>query len=104
MPQNNSILFKRQYFCVTAGTDPKDNLSDVESGLIAKVNAGETIRFIISEGGDSGVSSWIGLGSDPLLAPQLTMTATGIPEPTSAALSSGLVLVFCFSRRRKTRN
>jgi hypothetical protein len=24
MPQHNSILFKRQYFCVTAGTDPKD--------------------------------------------------------------------------------
>jgi hypothetical protein len=22
MPQHNSILFKRQYFCVTAGTDP----------------------------------------------------------------------------------
>ena len=27
-----------------------------------------------------------------------------IPEPTSAALSCGWVLVFCFSRRRKTRN
>jgi hypothetical protein len=24
MPQHNSILFKRKYFCVTAGTDPID--------------------------------------------------------------------------------
>ncbi|MBK1814231.1 PEP-CTERM sorting domain-containing protein [Luteolibacter yonseiensis] len=89
-------------FYVLGTMDININLSAVESAMKAKINAGETIRFIFAESPqtDNTATSWYGLGNDPALAPRLAVTA--VPEPASTALLSSLFLVFSFSRRRVT--
>jgi hypothetical protein len=48
MPQHNSILFKRQYFCVTAGTDPRQRISLLHEYLSSfQINGPETSKSMI---------------------------------------------------------
>lgn len=88
-------------FYSTGIADIPLDLTNVESSMLAKINAGEKIRFLITESTqtDRVVSAWSGLGNMHSFAPRITMTA--VPEPASITLLSGLFLVASFSRKRR---